>query len=335
MKGLLAGLATGIGLAAALLIAAAGQAQGAETGFAATVTQAGTGASADVWAKSGSRLSSAADNVDVLTRLRLAVYAQARPVLVAILDTGIDASHEALAGKIAGDVNFSAGMSTNDINGHGTHVAGLVSAPPGSGVVSPGFVPNARLLNVKVADDSGICGAADVARAIVWAVDSGASVINVSLELRDPTDEMEQAVAYAWDRGALVIAAAGNSGSSRPAYPAFYPQALAVSASAGGKLAPLSNSGQWVDIAAPGFQIYSTLPGNRYGYETGTSFAAAQVSGLAALLFGIIEDLDGDGRLNDEVRGVIEDTALPNPGLNNVHGEVDFSSALLRAAAIN
>jgi thermitase len=73
-----------------------------------------------------------------------------------------------------------------------------------------------------------------------------------------------------------------------------------------GSLAPLSNYGEWVDVAAPGFDIYSTLPDNGYGYKTGTSFAAAYVSGMAALLFDVLTDADGDGELNDEVRIAIE-----------------------------
>jgi subtilisin family serine protease len=73
-----------------------------------------------------------------------------------------------------------------------------------------------------------------------------------------------------------------------------------------GTLAPLSNYGDWVDVVAPGFNIYSTLPDNSYGYKSGTSFAAAHVSGLAALLCGVVTDTNGNGRINDEVRVVIE-----------------------------
>jgi thermitase len=92
-------------------------------------------------------------------------------------------------------------------------------------------------------------------------------------------------------------------------------------------LAPLSNYGDWVDVAAPGFDIYSTLPNNGYGYKTGTSFATAYVSGMAALLFNVVTDANGDGRLNDEVRTVIE-TGCQEIGITGVgRGQIDAGKA--------
>ncbi|OGN87678.1 MAG: hypothetical protein A2Z74_06265 [Chloroflexi bacterium RBG_13_46_9] len=81
-------------------------------------------------------------------------------------------------------------------------------------------------------------------------------------------------------------------------------------------MAPLSNFGDWVDVAAPGYNIYSSLPGNQYGYETGTSFAAAYVSGFVALLFNVVSDTNGNGYLNDDVRNAVEKSIRPmsNPG---------------------
>ncbi len=253
---------------------------------------------------------------------------RARDVVVAVLDTGIDGGHQDLTGKVTASRNFSASTDTGDRNGHGTHIAGIIAAAqdPAAGIY--GISQNSRLLNAKVADDYGLCDEASVSRAIVWAVDNGASVINVSLELRDYSSDLQQAVDYAWDHGALVVAAAGNDGSDRPVYPAFFSHALSVTATAGDRLAPLANHGDWVDIAAPGFQVYSTLPGNRYGYETGTSFAAAKVSGLAALLFGLVSDTNGDGRLNDEVLDAIENSASPAANLGTAHGAVNFSGAV-------
>ena len=99
----------------------------------------------------------------------------------------------------------------------------------------------------------------------------------------------------------------GNEGSERPVYPAAYDNCVAVTAiRENGDLVPLANYSDWVDVAAPGFNIYSTLPDNSYGYRHGTSFATAYVSGLAALMFPATTDINGDGRLNDEVRQAIE-----------------------------
>jgi thermitase len=145
-----------------------------------------------------------------------------------------------------------------------------------------------------------------MATGIIWAVDNGARVINISLELKESTPELQKAVDYAWNNGAIIIAAAGNDGGNLPVYPAAYENCIAVtSIKESGALAPLANYGDWVDIAAR-WDIYSTLPGNKYGYMYGTSFATAYVSGLAARLFTVLTDTNGDGKLNDEVRRKIE-----------------------------
>jgi thermitase len=228
-------------------------------------------------------------------------------VVVAILDTGIDAAHEDLRDRVIAEVNFTNSPSANDINGHGTHVAGIICAASNNGVGVTGLVPDCKILNVKVADDYGFCQENTVARGIAWAVDNGADVINISLEIRNPSDSLEQAVNYAWQHGVLIIAAAGNQGNQSAVYPAFYENCIAVAAvRPDNTLAPLSNYGDWVDIVAPGFNIYSTLPGNNYGYETGTSFATAYVSAFAAMLSRTICDVNGDGKSNDEIRSVIE-----------------------------
>jgi thermitase len=230
-----------------------------------------------------------------------------KKVLVAVLDTGIDSTHEDLAGKVVTSVNFTDSPTSDDIYGHGTPIAGIIAAQADNSIGISGIAPQAMLMNIKVADDSGICRASVVAQGIYWAVDNGASVINISLELRDFSKELEKAVNYAWSRGSIIVAAAGNDAGNIPVYPAFFKNCIAVSAiSQTDEFAPLSNHGDWVDVAAPGFEIYSTLPDNSYGYETGTSVAAAHVSGLAALLLSVVSDNNGNGRTNDEVRRAIE-----------------------------
>ena len=129
----------------------------------------------------------------------------------------------------------------------------------------------------------------------------------MSIQLEKPSTHLENAVNYAWSQGALIIAAAGNNGGQSPIYPGFYENCIAVAATKqDDTLAPLSNYGEWVDIVAPGFSIYSTLPDNSYGYKTGSSSATAYVSGLAALLLTLSTDINGNGKLNDEVRAAIE-----------------------------
>jgi len=229
------------------------------------------------------------------------------PILVAVLDTGIDKNHEDLCGKVVAEINLSKSATADDIYGHGTAIAGIIAADADNGSGITGVAPESRLVNVKVADDKGKCQISTLADGIIWAVDNGAKVINISIELKDSTSELKEAVDYAWNNGVIIIAAAGNDGDSLPVYPAYYENCLAVTAiQENGTLAPLANYGDWVDVAAPGFKIYSTLPNNSYGYKHGTSFATAYVSGLAAILYPIITDSNGDGRLNDEVRQAIE-----------------------------
>jgi len=230
-------------------------------------------------------------------------------IVVAVLDTGIDRGHEDLNGKVVAEANFTSSPIAGDVYGHGTHIAGIIAAYSDNGVGIVGVAPQSQLMNVKVADDEGSCQASAVAKGIIWAVNNGAKVINVSIELREPSSELEEAVNYAWSQGAVIMAAAGNEGNQSPVYPAYYEHCIAVAATEqDDTLALLSNYGDWVDIAAPGFDIYSTLPGDEYGYKTGTSFATAYVSGLAAILFGELTDTNGDGNLNDEVRAAIEDS---------------------------
>ena len=245
-------------------------------------------------------------------------------VLVAVLDTGIDKSHEDLHGKVVDEANFTSSSVADDIHGHGTHVAGIIAACGDNGVGVTGVASHSQLLNVKVADDDGRCQATAVAQGIIWAVDRGAVVINLSIELREPSVELAEAVNYAWNKGAIVVAAAGNEGSQTPVYPAYYEHVIAVSATEqDDTLALLSNYGTWVDVAAPGFEIYSTLPGDEYGYKTGTSFATAYISGLAAILFDVLTDANGNGYLNDEVRTALENSCKQANGFEVGYGLID------------
>ena len=228
-------------------------------------------------------------------------------IIVAVLDTGVDSDHEDLYAKVVAEVSFTDSPTWQDVHGHGTHVAGIIVASSDNGKGITGLAPESRIMNVKVAADDGRCKASEIARGIIWAVDNGANVINISLELKEPSAELENAVNYAWYRGAVVIAAAGNNGDDLPVYPACYENSIAVAATKqDNTLAPLSNHGDWIDLTAPGYNIYSTLPGDCYGYKSGTSFATAYASGMAALLFNVVTDENNDGRLNDEVRAALE-----------------------------
>lgn len=244
-------------------------------------------------------------------------------IAVAVLDTGISKDNQDLADRVVAEVNFTNSPTCDDLYGHGTHMAGTIAA----------VAPECRLMNVKVADDTGRCERSVVADGIVWAADHGAEVINISLAMEASTD-LEEAVSYAWSQGAILVTAAGNKGGSEPSYPAYYDNCLAVAGTnEDDSLALLSSYGDWVDVAAPGFNIYSQLPRNQYGYKTGTSSAGAHVSGVAALVFTVTEDSNGNGVLNDEVRWTIENscTTLAEDGVG--HGLVNAFQAVTEMAS--
>jgi thermitase len=204
--------------------------------------------------------------------------------LVAVVDTGVDAAHPDLVGKVAASANFSTARDAVDRNGHGTHVAGLIAAVADNGRGVAGVAPSVRLLNARALDDRGDGTYADVIEALDWAVDQGARIVNLSLAGDTPSEALAAAVSDAQARGVLVVAAAGNNGTSALTYPASLPGVLSVAAlDSADAPVPVSTFGPWVRLGAPGLGVRATLPGGAYGGRTGSSAAAAQVSGVAAL----------------------------------------------------
>jgi subtilisin family serine protease len=255
-----------------------------------------------------------------------------KPVKVAVIDSGIDYGHPEFAGRIVAGRSFVGGTWKRDTDGHGTFVAGLIAADPSNGVGIAGLAFNAQLLIAKVVapDGSGVNLQAEVA-AIRWAVREGAQVINLSLGgQRDPQDPRldtyspleRQAVEEAIAKNVVVVAAVGN-GTESPSipwnyadYPAALPHVLGVAAlRQNGSVPDFSNRDPvFVDLAAPGDAIVSTVPRNlvdpadpncagspfsscgpsEFRDAIGTSFAAPQVAAAAALLLGQYPQLKFD-----------------------------------------
>ncbi len=252
-------------------------------------------------------------------------------IVIAVLDTGIDEEHEDLAGKVIAKVNFTDSPTINDMYGHGTHIAGIIAATANNDVGIAGVAHNCRLMNVKVANDEGRFDNSAAAKGVQWAVEHGANVINMSLVSTEPSRELEQAINYAWSQGAVVIAAAGNFMGTKVVYPAYYSDCIAVAATdTNDCVASWSSQGDWVDVAAPGVDIYSTLPDNRYDSKSGTSMAAAHVSGLSGLLFALRSDKNHNGFLNDEVRVAIE-SGCDELGISTVKWRINAFNAISRA----
>jgi len=228
---------------------------------------------------------------------------------IAILDTGVDLDHPDLADRLISNIDFSGSATADDVYGHGTHVAGIAAAITNNGIGVAGLGYSSTIMNVKVLGDTGSGAYSWIASGIIWAADNGAEIINMSLGGSSNSSTLEDAINYAWSKGVVVVAAAGNSGNTTPSYPAYYANCIAVAATdANDAKASWSNYGDWVDVAAPGLNVYSTLKDNGYGYKSGTSMASPYVAGLAALVFTTVSDANGDGKLNDEVRSRIEAT---------------------------
>lgn len=255
-----------------------------------------------------------------------AVITGSASVAIAILDTGIDQSHEDLRYKIVKNINFTSSKTVDDKYGHGTHVAGSAAAATNNGLGVAGTCPNCVLYNVKVLEDNGSGSWSAIANGIIWAANSGAKVINMSLGGSSPSSTVESAVNYAWGKGVVLVAAAGNSGSDLPTYPAYYSNVIAVAATdQNDNKASFSNYGTWVDIAAPGVSILSTAPdhpnriwgkGVKYGTLSGTSMASPHVAGTAGLVWST-GACDNDPSPNTCVRSRIENGADKILGTGN------------------
>jgi thermitase len=227
-------------------------------------------------------------------------------VVVAVLDSGIDAAHEDLAGKVTGSVNFTASRTGSDVQGHGTHVAGILAANINNGIGIAGVAGNIKLLNVKVVEDNGMVWPSNVAKGIVWAVDNGARVINMSVTMPTDSDKVAGAVKYAADHNVIMLAAAGNRISSKT-YPAAYPEVIAVAAiNADGTVWAGSQTSDRIDVYAPGAEIYSTVPGNKYEYKSGSSMATAYASGTAAVILSSLGGEKGSPTAYTEVKAALK-----------------------------
>ncbi len=228
-------------------------------------------------------------------------------VVVAVIDTGVDATHPDLAGRVLPEIDLLPEVTpAPEQNAHGTRVASLIAGGL-DGVGMTGVAPQAGILPVSALDPAGFGDSSTVARAIIAAADAGARVINLSLGGPDPDPVLDEACAYAFAKGAVVVAAGGNSYASDNwvQYPAASPHVLGVaSTDAAGNPSAFSNTGPHIDLAAPGERILAAIPGAGYSTESGTSFSAPHVSGAAALVLSANPNLSAA-----EAASVIQSTA--------------------------
>lgn len=212
--------------------------------------------------------------------------------IIAVVDTGVDARQPDLRGRVLRGWDFQNNDSNAyDDNGHGTAVAGVAAAAANDGVGIAGICWHCLILPVKVLNSSGSGTHSNIAAGIVYATKHGADVINLSLAGPTYSAVVANAVSYARNHGVVVVAAAGNEGTTRKFYPAALPGVLSVGASNGRDvLYNWSNHGSWVKLSAPGC-AYAGKPGPSWSWWCGTSFATPAVAGTAALMKSLRPDM--------------------------------------------
>ena len=256
-----------------------------------------------------------------------------RGVTVAVVDSGVEADHQDLAGSVRAGIDFvkPGGDGRIDPNGHGTHVAGIIAAHVDNALGIAGAAPDVNILPVRVLDANGGGAASNVAKGVIWAADHGARVINLSLG-GGLAPGIQQAMQYANSKGAVVLAAGGNNGQAgnSPMYPAAYPEAIAVAAIDTDRSHPtFGNTGSYIDVAAPGVGIVSTWGSSptAYASATGTSMATPFASAEAALIISTNPSLS-----SARVTQILESTAtdLGPRGVDPIfgHGLINPNAAV-------
>jgi len=243
--------------------------------------------------------------------------------IVAVLDTGADLHHPDLAGAFVPGYDFvHQDEDPSDDHGHGTMVTGVIAARANNGIGGAGACSRCSVMPIKVIAADGSGNAGDVALGIVWAADHGARVINLSFVLSGPDDGVTSAIGYAQARGAVVVAAAGNAGSSEITFPAGIPGVVSVTGTDGADVRySWANYGSWVRFAAPGCS-QATAPAGGYGEFCGTSSAAAFVSGLVGLARSLAADAPADA-----ISAQLAAHAVPVGGFVSA-GRVDAAATL-------
>lgn len=220
-------------------------------------------------------------------------------IVIAVLDTGISPSHPELRGRVLPGFDFvNNDDDPRDDDGHGTFTAGVAAAEGNNGIGAAGMCWQCRILPVKVLNRRGRGNDATIAAGIRFAVDRSAQIITMSFGGPDDSHVLREAITYALERNVLLVAASGNGQAegNAPNYPAAYPGVLAVSATGpDDAITSFSTTGDFVDLAAPGVGVWSTLwrhtTGDTYGFADGTSAACPHVAGAAALVWTVRPEL--------------------------------------------
>ena len=296
-------------------------------------------------------------------------------VVIAVVDTGIDLNHPDLSGKLVpgrdlvhltdgtmpgdtltdswgevwrveGDLRTADNLPQDDV-GHGTHVAGIVGASSDNNRGVAGVAWHCRLMPIRVMyrlvrlSDGFVGGSgtnANISAGIRWAVDNGADVINLSLGGFGASPDLNAAIQYATAQGVVVVAAMGNHGSNRAAYPAAFSNVISVGAiNVSERRATFSATGSHIDVSAPGVAIRSTDWDDTYSNKDGTSMAAPFVAGLAGLILSCNPNLTPaqvGTILRDTAKPLRDNPSDPVPNTNYGAGLIDAKAAIDRACPL-
>ncbi len=221
-------------------------------------------------------------------------------VVIGVIDSGIDPTHPDISSKLVPGYNFlSNNTDTHDVLGHGTKVSGTASAISNNSVGVAGVTWKNKIMPLVVLDSTNYASYYNISRAITYAADHGAKVLNISIGGTSSSSTMQSAVDYAWQKGIITVACAHNYSTDTPYYPAALQKVIAVSATTSTDIkASFSNFGSWIDVSAPGSGILTTTNGGGYGSVSGTSFSSPITAGALALIFSINPNFTPDQAQN-------------------------------------
>jgi subtilisin family serine protease len=253
-------------------------------------------------------------------------------VPIAVLDTGLDYNHFEFSGRVISGYDFADSDSDYfDLLGHGTLVTGVIGAMPDNSVGMAGATWQNPIMVLRTA--FGL----DTVEAIAWATDHGARVISMSFGGHTPTSWEADALQYAFDRGVILVGAAGNEGTNLPTYPAAYPTVLAVTGVDSNGQPIGYNWGDWLDLSAPGGGVLTTFRpeddsnGDGLGFVGGTSIATPFVAAAAGLVLSVNPSLSPT-QVMEILRSTADDLGDPGFDVLTGHGRVNFQAAVLAAA---
>lgn len=250
-------------------------------------------------------------------------------VVAAVLDTGVDATHADLAGKLVPGWNiYNNNADTSDIYGHGTKVAGVIGAADDDGLGVASLSWNTMIMPVRISRDDGYAYYSTIASGLTWAADHGAHVANISYMVTG-SSTVGSAAAYFRERGGVVFASAGNSGALESVLDSETIISVAATTSSDDR-ASWSSYGDFVDLAAPGAGIVTTMRGGGYASVSGTSFSSPAAAAVGALVLAINPVLS-PSRVEQVIESTPVDLGTTGWDIYYGHGRVDALAAILAA----